>query len=83
MSATPSKAQLIGFGYEWKLHSIATERSSRVSLRSTQLFLTVSMRFGYCSSNDGLLDGSTERRLTLAEVEPLNGLGCILAATSD
>ena len=74
VSVTPSKARLIGFGDKWKLQSIATERSIRVSLRSTQLFLTVSMRFGYCSSNDGLLDGSTERRLTLAEVEPSNGL---------
>ena len=74
VSVTPSKARLIGFGYEWKLHSIATERSSRVSLRSTQLFLTVSMRLGNWSSNDDLLDGSTERRLTLAEVEPSNGL---------
>ena len=73
MSLTPSKAQLIGFGYEWKLHSIATERSSRVSLRSTQLFLTVSMRSENWSSNDDLLDGSTERRLALAEVEPSNG----------
>ena len=27
------------------------------------------------SSNGDLLDGSTERRLTLAEVEPSNGLG--------
>ena len=26
-------------------------------------------------SNDDLLDGSTERRLTLAEVEPSNGFG--------
>jgi len=26
------------------------------------------------STNDDLLDGSTERRLTLAEVEPSNGL---------
>ena len=26
-------------------------------------------------SNDDLLDGSTERRLALAEVEPPNGLG--------
>ena len=74
VSMTPSKARLIGFCYKWKIQSIATERSSRVLLRSTQLFLTVSMRFGYCSSNDGLLDGSTERRLTLAEVEPSNGL---------
>ena len=56
------------------LHSIATERSSRVSLRSTQLFLTVSMRLENISTNDDLLDGSTERRLTLAEVEPSNGL---------
>ena len=55
--------------------SIATERSSRVSLRSTQLFLTVSMRSGSWSSNGDLLDGSTERRLTLAEVEPSNGFG--------
>ncbi|MCM0306035.1 hypothetical protein J8K91_01245 [Bacteroides fragilis] len=56
------------------LQSIATERSSRVSLHSTQLFLTLSMRSGSWSSNDDLLDGSTERRLTLAEVEPSNGL---------
>ena len=56
------------------LHSNATERNSRVSLRSTQLFLTVSMRLGSWSSNDDLLDGSTERRLTLAEVEPSIGL---------
>ncbi len=54
--------------------SIATERNSRVSLRSTQLFLTVSMRLGSRSSNGDLLDGSTERRLMLAEVEPSNGL---------
>ena len=73
VSATPSKARLIGFGYEWKLQSIATERSSRVSLRSTQLFLTVSMRLDSWSSNDDLSDGSTERRL--AEVEPSNGFG--------
>ena len=57
------------------LHSIATERSIRVSLRSTQLFLTVSMRLENISTNDDLLDGSTERRLTLAEVEPSNGFG--------
>ena len=75
MSVTPSKARLSGFGYEWKLHSIATERNSRVSLRSTQLFLTVSMRLESISTNDDLLDGSTERRLTLAEVEPSNGFG--------
>ena len=75
VSVTPSKARLIGFGNGWKLQSIATERSSRVSLRSTQLFLTVSMRLGYWSSNDDLLDGSTERRLTLAEVEPSNDFG--------
>ena len=78
MSATPSKAQLNGFGYEWKFQSIATERSSRVSLRSTQLFLTVSMRLGIWSSNDDLSDDSTERRLTLAEVEPSNGFGGLL-----
>ncbi len=57
------------------LDSIATERSSRVSLRSTQLFLTVSMRLENISTNDNLHDGSTERRLTLAEVEPSNGFG--------
>ena len=57
------------------LHSIATERNRRVSLCYTQLFLTVSMRLGSWSSNDDLLDGSTERRLTLAEVEPSNGFG--------
>ena len=74
VSATPSKARLIGFGYEWKIQSIDTVRSSRVSLRSTQLFLTVSMRLGSWSSSGNLLDGSTERRLTLAEVEPSNGL---------
>ena len=61
------------------LPSIATERSSRVSLRSTQLFLTVSIRSGSWSSNGDLLDGSTERRLTLAEVEPSNGFGDWLA----
>ena len=33
------------------------------------------MRLGYWSSNGDLLDGSTERRLTLAEVEPSNGFG--------
>jgi len=33
------------------------------------------MRLGSWSSNDDLHDGSTERRLTLAEVEPSNGLG--------
>jgi len=32
------------------------------------------MRLGSWSSNDDLLDGFTERRLTLAEVEPSNGL---------
>ena len=74
VSVTPSKARLIGFGYKWKLQSIATERSSRVSLRSTQLFLTVSMRLESISTNDDMLDGSTERRLTLAEVEPSNVL---------
>jgi len=74
VSSTPSKARLIGFGYKWELQSIATERSSRVSLRSTQLFLTVLMRLENTSTNDDLLDGSTERRLTLAEVEPSNGL---------
>jgi hypothetical protein len=72
---TPSKSRLIGFGYKWKIQSIATERSSRVSLRSTQLFLTVSMKLENISTNDDLLDGSTERRLTLAEVEPSNGFG--------
>ena len=60
---------------QWNFQSIATERSSRVSLRSTQLFLTVSMRLENISTNDDLLDGSTERRLTLAEVEPSNGFG--------
>ena len=74
VSATPSKTRLIGFWNKWKLQSIATERSSRVSLRSTQLFLTMSMRLENTSTNDDLLDGSTERRLTLAEVEPSNGL---------
>ncbi|WP_415638880.1 hypothetical protein, partial [Phocaeicola vulgatus] len=33
------------------------------------------MRLGSWSSNGDLLDGSTERRLTLAEVEPSNGFG--------
>ena len=33
------------------------------------------MRSGSWSSNDDLLDGSTERRLTLAEVEPSNVFG--------
>jgi len=74
VSSTPSKARMIGFGYKWKIQSIATERNSRVSLCSTQLFLTVSMRLGSWSSNGDLLDGSTKRRLTLAEVEPSNGL---------
>ena len=74
VSATPSKTRLIGFWNKWKLQSIATERSSRVSLRSTQLFLTMSMRLENTSTNDDLLDGSTERRLTLAEVEPSNVL---------
>ncbi len=55
-----------------------TERNSRVSLRTTQLFLTVSMRLGSRSSNGDLLDVSTERRLTLAEVEPSNGFGGLL-----
>ena len=63
---TPSKARLIGFCYKWKFQSIATERNSRVSLRSTQLFLTMSMRLGCCSSNDDLLDGSTEWFIKLA-----------------
>jgi len=75
VSSTPSKARLIGFGYKWELQSIATERSSRVSLCSTQLFLTMSMRLGSWSSNGDLHDGYTERRLTLAEVEPSIGLG--------
>ena len=74
VSSTSSKARLIGFGYEWKPQSIATERSSRVLLRSTLLFLTVSMRLENPSTNDDLLDGSTKRRLTLAEVEPSNVL---------
>ena len=39
------------------------------------LFLTMSMRLGSWSSNGDLHDGSTERRLTLAEVEPSIGLG--------
>ena len=59
----------------WKFQSIATERNSRVSLCSTQLFLTVSMRLENISTNDNLLDGSTERRLMLAEVEPSNDFG--------
>ena len=75
VSVTPSKTRLIGFCYKWKIQSIATERSSRVSLRSTQLFLTVSIRLGSWSSNGYLPDGSTERRLMLAEVEPSNVLG--------
>ena len=75
VSMTPSKTRLIVFGYEWQLQSIATERNSRVSLRFTQLFLTVSMRLGSWSSNDDLLNGSTEHRLTLVEVEPSKGLG--------
>ena len=33
------------------------------------------MRLENTSTNDDLLDGSTERRLTLAEVEPSNGFG--------
>ena len=33
------------------------------------------MRLGSWSSNDDLHDDSTERRLTLAEVEPSNGFG--------
>ncbi|MCS2963725.1 hypothetical protein NXV12_24080 [Bacteroides thetaiotaomicron] len=33
------------------------------------------MRLENISTNDDLLDGSTERRLTLAEVEPSNGFG--------
>ena len=74
VSVTPSKARLTGYYYWWEFQFIATERSSRVSLRSTQLFLTVSMRLENISTNDNLLDGSTERRLTLAEVEPSNGL---------
>ena len=74
VSMTPSKTRLIVFGYEWQLQSIATERNSRVSLRFTQLFLTVSMRLGSWPSNGNMLDGSTERRLTLAEVEPSNVL---------
>ena len=74
VSVTPSKARLTGYYYWWEFQFIATERSSRVSLRSTQLFLTVSMRLENISTNDDLLDGSTERRLTLAEVEPSNGL---------
>ena len=65
---------MVGLSFFCMFHSIATERSSRVSLRSTQLFLTVSMRLENISINDNLLDGSTERRLTLAEVEPSNGL---------
>ncbi|MCS2196353.1 hypothetical protein NXW20_12255 [Bacteroides faecis] len=74
VSVTPSKARLIGFYYKWKFQSIATVRSSRVSLRSTQLLLTVAMGLESWSSNGDLLDGSTERRLTLAEVELSNGL---------
>ena len=35
----------------------------------------MSMRLENTSTNDDLLDGSTERRLTLAEVEPSNGFG--------
>ena len=73
VSVTPNKAQLIGFCNIWKLQSIATERSSRVSLRSTQQFLTVPMRLGSWFSNDDLHGGSIKRRLTLAEVELLNG----------
>ena len=46
VSVTPSKTRLIGFCYKWKIQSIAREISSRVSLRSTQLFLTVSIRLG-------------------------------------
>ncbi len=70
-----AKPGWLAFATSGGLQSIATERSIRVSLRSTLLFLTVSMRLGSWSSNDDLLDGSTERRLTLAEVEPSNGLG--------
>ena len=33
------------------------------------------MRLGSWSSNDDLLNGSTEHRLTLVEVEPSKGLG--------
>ena len=66
---------MLGLSFFCMFHSIATERSNRVSLRSTQLFLTVSMRLESISTNDDMLDGSTERRLTLAEVEPSNGLG--------
>lgn len=35
----------------------------------------MAMRLEYRSSNDDLLDGSTERRLTLAEVELSIGFG--------
>lgn len=77
---TPSKARLIGFCYKWKFQSIATERNSRVSLRSTQLFLTMSMRLGCCSSNDDLLDGSTEWFIKLAHrcwpPLPTNRIAC-------
>ncbi|EJW94652.1 hypothetical protein EVA_17240 [gut metagenome] len=78
MSVTPSKVWLIGFGCKSKFKSIATERNSRVSLCSTQLFLTLSMRLENISTNDDLFDGSTKRRLTLAEVEPSNGLYSLL-----
>ena len=35
----------------------------------------MAMRLENTSTNDDLLDGSTERRLTLAEVEPSNVFG--------
>ena len=70
-----AKPGWLAFATSGGLQSIATERSIRVSLRSTQLFLTVSMRLGSWPSNGNMLDGSTERRLTLAEVEPSNGFG--------
>ena len=80
VSVTPSKARLIGFCYKWKFQSIATERNSRVSLCFTQLFLTMSMRLGCCSSNDDLLDGSTEWLIKLAHrcwpPLPTNRIAC-------
>ena len=70
-----AKPGCLAFATSGGLQSIATERSIRFSLRSTQLFLTVSMRLGNWPSNGNMLDGSTERRLTFAEVEPSNGFG--------
>ena len=67
-----SSADRLWLQMEDSVHCHREKQQGFTSLHSA--FLTVTMRLENISTNDNLLDGSTERRLTLAEVEPSNGL---------